>query len=61
MIALGSRYSCSPEDPAFPTNSRLFEPAEGSKRIVAYCIDEDPAGSKFVRHTVARSGSAELT
>src|SRR5579862_8182702 len=40
------------EDPAFPTNSRLFEPAEGSKRIVAYCIDEDPAGSKFARHTV---------
>src|ERR1700761_5969402 len=40
------------EDPAFPTNSRLFEPAEGSKRIVAYCIDEDPAGSKFVRHAV---------
>jgi hypothetical protein len=40
------------EDPAFPTNSRLFEPAEGSKRIVAYCIDEDPAGGKFARHTV---------
>src|SRR5580693_6507727 len=40
------------EDPAFPTNARLFEPAEGSKRIVAYCIDEDPAGSKFVGYTV---------
>src|SRR5271168_2254584 len=40
------------EDPAFPTNSRLFEPAEGSKRIVAYCIDEDAAGGKFARHTV---------
>src|SRR6202790_497709 len=40
------------EEPAFPANSRLFEPAEGSKRIVAYCIDEDPAGSKFARHTV---------
>ncbi len=28
---------------------------------MAYCIDEDAAGSKFARHTVsARFGSAEL-
>src|ERR1700691_2027761 len=40
------------EDPAFPADSRLFEPAEGSERIVAYCIDEDPAGGKFACHTV---------
>src|SRR5260370_8282269 len=41
-----------PEYPALPTNSRLFEPSEGSKRIVAYCIDQDPSGSNFSRHTV---------
>src|SRR5579883_353866 len=41
-----------PKDPAFPPNSRLFEPAERSKRIVAYCIDEDPAGGKLACHTV---------
>src|SRR5258707_15249316 len=41
-----------PEYSALPTNSRLFEPSEGSKRIVAYCIDQDPSGSNFSRHTV---------
>jgi hypothetical protein len=39
-----------PKDPAFSANSRLFKPAEGSKRIVAYCIDQDPAGGKFAGH-----------
>ena len=36
---LGFQVFFQPENSAFPTNSRLFEPAEGSERIVAYCID----------------------
>src|SRR5260221_5259089 len=45
-----------PKDPAFSPNSRLFKPAEGSKRIVAYCIDQDPAGGKFACHAVCPFG-----
>src|ERR1700683_4977571 len=39
------------EDPAFPTDPRLFEPTERSKRIVTYCVDQDAAGGEFARHT----------
>src|ERR1700735_4993047 len=39
------------EDPAFPTDPRLFEPTERSKRIVTYCIDQDAAGGEVARHT----------
>src|SRR5437660_2917701 len=53
---LGFQVLFQPENSAFPTNSRLFEPAEGSERIVAYCIDQDPAGSKFARHAVCPFG-----
>src|ERR1700683_3099460 len=40
------------EDPAFPTDPRLFEPTERSKRIVTYCVDQDAAGGEFARHPV---------
>jgi hypothetical protein len=30
----GFQVLLQPEDPAFPTDPRLFEPIEGSKRIV---------------------------
>jgi hypothetical protein len=33
---LGFQVLFQPENSAFPTNSRLFEPAEGGERIVAY-------------------------
>src|SRR6202521_1933884 len=49
-------YSSSPKIPPSRPNSRLFEPSEGSERIVAYCIDQDPAGSKFARHAVCPFG-----
>src|SRR5712672_110511 len=47
----GFQVLLHPEDPAFPTDPRLFEPTEGSKRIVTYCIDQDAAGDEFARHT----------
>ena len=37
---------------AFPASTRLFEPTEGSKRIVTYCIDQDAARSNSSCHTV---------
>src|SRR6202046_4761921 len=47
----GFQVLLQPEDPAFPTDPRLFEPTEGSKRIVSYCIDQDAARGEFARHT----------
>ena len=57
----GFQVLFQPKNSAFPANTRLFEPTEGSKRIVTYCIDQDAARRNFSRHTVALSGSAELT
>jgi len=57
----GFQVLLQPEDPAFPTDPRLFEPTEGSKRIVTYCVDQDAAGGEFSRHTVGPFRSAELT
>src|SRR3984893_14542706 len=48
----GFQVLLQPEDPAFPTDPRLFEPTEGSKRIVTYCVDQDAAGGELSRHTV---------
>ena len=48
----GFQVLLQPEDPAFPTDPRLFEPTEGSKRIVTYCVDQDAAGGEFSRHTI---------
>src|SRR5205807_2165211 len=48
----GFQVLLQPEDPAFPTDPRLFEPTEGSKRIVTYCVDQDAAGGELSRHPV---------
>src|SRR4051812_31209609 len=48
----GFQVLLEPEDPAFPTDPRLFEPTEGSKRIVTYCVDQDAAGGEFSCHTI---------
>jgi hypothetical protein len=36
----GFKVLLKPEDPAFPTDPRLFEPTEGSKRIVQVQVVE---------------------
>jgi hypothetical protein len=48
----GLQVLLQPEDPAFPTDPRLFEPAEGSEGIVTYCVDQDATSGEFSRHTV---------
>src|SRR5271163_391686 len=48
----GFQVLLQPEDPAFPTDPRLFEPTEGSKRIVTYRVDQDAAGGELSRHTI---------
>src|SRR6266403_6087168 len=48
----GFQVLLQPENPAFATDPRLFEPTEGSKRIVTYCVDQNPAGGEFSRHPV---------
>jgi hypothetical protein len=48
MIALGSRFSCSPEEPSFPTDPRLFEPTEGSKRERRNVYGEAPHGARKI-------------
>src|SRR5579859_5812120 len=48
----GFQVLLQPEDSAFPTDPRLFEPTEGSERIVTYCVDQDATGGEFSRHTV---------
>jgi hypothetical protein len=48
----GFKVLLQPENPAFTTDPRLFEPTAGSKRIVTYCVDQDAASGEFSRHPV---------
>src|SRR5260370_41822078 len=54
---LRSQVSLATKKAASAPNPLLFKPAEGSKRIVSYCIDQDPAGGKFACHAVCPLGA----
>ena len=43
-IRFGFKILFKPQDTAFPAKAGLFEPAERSKRIMCYTIDQYPAG-----------------
>src|SRR5207237_8496959 len=45
----GFQVLLQPEDPAFPTDPRLFEPTEGSKRIATSRVGTDSPGRQIER------------